>query len=154
MTRSFLCAAVLLTAVACSKQPSPNATSDTMRTPLPAAAPAPTPPPAPAAPGWALTVLYKTPNDPAKFEQYYAATHLPIVAAKQAEIGFSHAVYMKFPRNADGKPPAFYRMAQLWFDTEDALKKGLATPGFKAVGDDIPNFATGGVIAMIGQQTQ
>ncbi len=34
----------------------------------------------------------------------------------------------------------------------DALKKGMATPGFKKVGDDLGNFATGGLTGLIGEQ--
>jgi hypothetical protein len=34
----------------------------------------------------------------------------------------------------------------------DALKKGIATPAFKKVGDDFKNFATGGLTGLIGEQ--
>jgi hypothetical protein len=34
----------------------------------------------------------------------------------------------------------------------DDLKKGIATPAFKKVGDDLPKFATGGLTALIGEQ--
>jgi len=60
---------------------------------------------------------------------------------------------MKFPRNLDGSKPAFYRKAELWFDSEAALTRGIATPGFAAVAGDLPNFATGGVVALTGQET-
>ena len=33
-----------------------------------------------------------------------------------------------------------------------ALKKGTATPAFKKVGDDLKNFATGGLFGPIGEQ--
>ena len=35
----------------------------------------------------------------------------------------------------------------------DDLKKGMATPGFKAVGDDLAKFATGGLIGMVAVET-
>ena len=34
----------------------------------------------------------------------------------------------------------------------DELRKGIATPAFKKVGDDLANFATGGLTALIGEQ--
>ena len=97
-----------------------------------------------AAPTAALVVLYSHPTDTAAFEKYYRDTHLPIVRRNAADIGFSRAVFMKFDRTADGKRPPFYRKAELWFPSEDALKRGMESAGFKAVADDIPNFATGG----------
>ena len=101
---------------------------------------------------WAVVVLYNTPKDPAAFERYYAATHVPLVSKHQQEIGFTRATLTKFPRNLDGSAPALYRQAQLWFDSEEALRRGIATPGFKAVADDLPNFASGGLTAMVAEE--
>jgi uncharacterized protein (TIGR02118 family) len=95
------------------------------------------------------TVLYHTPKDTAAFERYYRATHLPLVVAKQKEIGFTRADLTKFIRTVDGKKPPYYRQAELYFDSFDQLKRGLATPGFKAVADDLSQFATGGLTGMI-----
>ena len=41
----------------------------------------------------------------------------------------------------------------LWFNSMADLEKGIATPGFKAIGDDLAKFANGGLIAMVGEQT-
>ena len=102
---------------------------------------------------WAVVVIYHPPKDPAAFEKYYADVHIPLVQKHAAAIGFSRAVLMKFPRALDGSAPAFYRKAELWFDSPEALERGTATPGFKAVADDLANFATGGVVALVGQET-
>jgi uncharacterized protein (TIGR02118 family) len=110
--------------------------------------------PASDTPVWAVVVLYNWPKDTAAFEKYYSATHLPLVGAKAKEIGFSKAVLIKFLPNADGSKPAHYRMAQLWFPSEAALKAGMATPGFKDVAGDIPKFSTGGQIVLTGQETR
>jgi uncharacterized protein (TIGR02118 family) len=111
-----------------------------------------------AAPGSAgpmaiVTVLYNPPKDTAAFEQYYKATHLPLVLANQKEIGFVRADLTKFASTADGKKPPFYRQAELYFNSMDDLKKGIATAGFKKVADDLPNFATGGLTGMIATTT-
>ena len=34
----------------------------------------------------------------------------------------------------------------------DALEKGTTTPAFKKVGDDFKNFATGGLVGLVGEQ--
>jgi uncharacterized protein (TIGR02118 family) len=100
-----------------------------------------------------VTVLYNTPKDTAAFEKYYSASHLPLVQANQREIGFVRADLTKFSSTADGKKPTFYRQAELYFNSMDDLKKGIATPGFKKVADDLPNFATGGLTALIATAT-
>jgi uncharacterized protein (TIGR02118 family) len=108
---------------------------------------------APAGPQAIVTVVYNQPKDTAAFEQYYSATHLPLVTANQQEIGFTKAELTKFTSTLEGKPPTFYRQAELYFDSMDAAMKGTATPGFKKVGDDLGNFATGGLLAMVAVET-
>jgi uncharacterized protein (TIGR02118 family) len=100
------------------------------------------------------TVIYKQPKDTAAFEKYYADTHLPLVGANQAEIGFTKAELTKFESNLDGSPPAFYRQAELYFPSMDALTKGTATEGFKKVAGDLPNFATGGLDGLVAVETR
>jgi len=105
-------------------------------------------------PGAIVTVIYKAPKDTAAFERYYAETHLPLVAASQGEIGFTRAELTRFNANLDGSKPARYRQAELYFPSMEAAKKGIATPAFKKVGDDLGNFADGGLDALLGVETQ
>ena len=107
----------------------------------------------PAGPGAIVTVLYNSPKGPAAFEKYYAATHLPLLFANQKEIGFARADFTKFNSTLDGKKPIFYRQAELYFDSMDDLQKGVATPGFKKVADDLKNFADGGLTGMVATTT-
>src|SRR3989441_9205816 len=93
---------------------------------------------------WAVVVLYNQPKDTAAFEKYYAEKHVPLFAAHAQEIGVTRAELVKFAPGTDGKPAAIYREADLRWDTKEAMEKGLATPGFKAVSGDLPTFATGG----------
>jgi uncharacterized protein (TIGR02118 family) len=104
---------------------------------------------APAGPMAIVTVLYNTPKDTVAFEKYYAAIHVPLVDAHEKEIGYARRDLTKFVSTADGKKPTFYRQAELYFNSMDDLKKGIATAGFKKVVDDLPNFATGGLVGMI-----
>jgi uncharacterized protein (TIGR02118 family) len=108
---------------------------------------------APAGPAAIVTVIYNQPKDTAAFEKYYAATHVPLVVANQNEIGFKRADLTKFESTLDGKKPTFYRQAELYFDSMDDLQKGVATPGFKKVADDLKNFASGGLIGMVATTT-
>jgi uncharacterized protein (TIGR02118 family) len=101
-----------------------------------------------------VTVIYKQPKDTAAFEKYYAGTHVPLVGANQQEIGFSKAELTKFESNLDGSAPALYRQAELYFPSMAALEKGTATPGFKKVAGDLPNFATGGLEVMVAVETR
>ena len=101
-----------------------------------------------------VTVIYNQPKDTAAFEKYYAATHLPLVGANQAEIGFKKAELTRFASNLDGSAPAFYRQAELYFDSMSDLEKGTATAGFKKVADDLGNFATGGLTGMVAVETR
>jgi uncharacterized protein (TIGR02118 family) len=137
----------LVFAAACSK-PADKAAEAPPADTAAAAAPA-----APAGPQAIVTVIYKQPKSPAAFEKYYSETHVPLVRSKQQEIGFTKAELTKFTSTLDGKKPTFYRQAELYFDDMDALKKGIATPGFKAVGDDLAKFATGGLLGMIAVET-
>ncbi len=106
------------------------------------------------APAAIVTVIYKAPKDTAAFEKYYADTHLPLVTANKGEIGFERAELTKFDSNLDGSQPARYRQAELYFPSTEALKKGLATKGFKQVSDDLGKFASGGLDALIGVETK
>jgi uncharacterized protein (TIGR02118 family) len=99
-------------------------------------------------------VIYQAPKDTAAFEKYYAETHLPLVAASQGGIGFTRAELTRFNANLDGSKPARYRQAELYFPSLEAAKKGIATPAFKKVADDLGNFADGGLDALLGVETQ
>ena len=144
MLRRTLLSAVALFAVAACSKPADKPAVDTT------AAVAPPPAPKPRA---FVTVIYNQPKRADLFEGYYWSTHVPLVGSKQAEVGFTSAELTKFDSNLDGKKASFYRQAVLWFDSMEALEKGIATPGFKEIGDDLANFATGGLTAMVGEET-
>ena len=146
MPRSTFALAALTAMAACSKPAEkPAQMADTTAAP---AAPAPAPPAHQAI----VTVIYKWPKSPAAFEKYYP-THVKIVGDAKAEIGFTKAELTKFTTALDGKKAAFYRQAELYFPSLEAAKKGMATPGFKKVGDDLGKFATGGLVGMVAVET-
>jgi uncharacterized protein (TIGR02118 family) len=136
MQRPLLSFAALVLVAACSK-------------------PAPQQQQAAAAAGvqWAVIVLYNQPKDTAAFERYYAEKHVPLFASHAQEIGVTRAELVKFAATIDGQRPTLYRIADLRWESRAALERGIATPGFKAVAADLPNFATGGVTVLIGGKT-
>jgi len=93
------------------------------------------------------TVLYGTPKNPDEFEKYYESTHLPLVAKMK---GVARLELTKFIAGPDGGKPAFYRMAELYFNTQTEMEQSVGSPEGQAAMDDIQNFATGGVTVLIG----
>ena len=94
-----------------------------------------------------VTVLYGHPTDPAAFESYYATSHLQLVGKVN---GIAKAELTKFLPNPDGSPAAYYRMAELWFETPETMQGALGSAEGKATTDDLVNFATGGVKVLLG----
>jgi len=101
---------------------------------------------------WAVVVIYDHPKDSAAFERYYADVHVPLVQRHASEIGFSRAVLEKFAHGLDGARPKFYRKAELWFDSEQALRRGTGTSAFGTVAGDIPKFASGGFTVLVAEE--
>jgi uncharacterized protein (TIGR02118 family) len=101
-----------------------------------------------AAKGVKLTVLYGAPKDPAAFEKYYLGTHMPMVYKVK---GIKHIELAKGLPGADGKPPAYYRVTELWFSDMKKMQSVTGSPPFQKIVADIPNFATGGATVVAGQ---
>jgi uncharacterized protein (TIGR02118 family) len=101
-----------------------------------------------AAGGIKLTVLYGAPKDPAEFEKYYLEKHMPIASAVKDIKRVELARGLPGP---DGKPPSFYRITELWFDSPELFQQVTATPQWKAVIADVPNFASGGATVLVSK---
>ena len=93
-----------------------------------------------------VVVLYKKPTDPAAFDRYYAATHIPI--AKRIP-GLKKYDISKGPVATPAGPSEFHLVATLEFDDMGALQKALASPEGQAAGADLRNFATGGADLLV-----
>jgi uncharacterized protein (TIGR02118 family) len=94
-----------------------------------------------------LTVLFGQPADPEQFESYYARVHLPL-AAKMP--GVSRLELTKFTPGAGGAQPPYYRMAEIYFASEEQMHKTLRSAEGRAAAADIPNFASGGATFLNG----
>lgn len=94
-----------------------------------------------------LTVLYKHPTDDKLFEDYYKNIHLP-KAAKMT--GHEKFELTKFLSNSDSNKSDYYRMAEFWYLSSEAMQEAMESPEGKATADDLHNFATGGVTMLVG----
>ena len=87
--------------------------------------------------------MYKHPADPAAFDRYYYATHVPI--AKRIP-GLRH--YEVTTGNVSmlgGGDAPYHLIATLTFDSLGAIGRALGSPEGQATAADLGNFATGGV---------
>ena len=89
-----------------------------------------------------LLAMYKTPKDPAAFDRYYFATHVPI--AKRLP-GLRKYETSQGPVGTPGGPSGFHLIAILHFDDTAAIQRAVASPEGQATVADLENFATGGV---------
>ena len=95
-----------------------------------------------------VSVLYGPPTDPEAFEQYYAETHLPLVAKMP---GVARSEASRVVGTPDGAESPYYRIFELWFEDEEALGASMGSPEGQATVADVPNYATGGATILISQ---
>jgi len=96
-----------------------------------------------------FTVLYGHPKDPAEFERYYREVHMPLVMKIK---GLKSVSITKFRPGPNGEQPPYYRMAGLFAGSQEEFNEIMATPEGRAASADLPNFATGGVTILTGDE--
>ena len=67
-------------------------------------------------------MLYPYPRDVDAFERVYSEEHVPMVNA-EAKKGITKFVATKVMGTPDGSAPPFYRIAELYFPSLEALKE-------------------------------
>jgi uncharacterized protein (TIGR02118 family) len=95
-----------------------------------------------------LTVLYQKPSDTEKFDKHYFGTHMPLA---QKMPGLVRADVTRPGPGLDGSEPPYYLQTELVFESTDALMKCFGTPEGQAVGADMANFESEGMIMMVGE---
>jgi uncharacterized protein (TIGR02118 family) len=88
-----------------------------------------------------LMVSYGQPEDPEAFDTYYRDTHTPLALQQPGLLRLTAGR----PVSLDPSQPVPYLVAELDFESEEAMGATLASPEGRAAGKDIRNFATGGV---------
>jgi len=89
-----------------------------------------------------LVVMYRTPKDPAAFDRYYFASHVPI--AKKIP-GLRKYEVSKGPVATPAGASDFHLVAILHFDDMAAIQHAFASTQGQAAAADVQTFATGGV---------
>ena len=95
-----------------------------------------------------MTILYGQPKNAEAFEAYYATEHVKVARALK---GLSRVELSTVMPGLDGKHPAYYRIAELYFENRPHMEKLLGSPEGNALMDDLPKFATGGLTAVISE---
>jgi uncharacterized protein (TIGR02118 family) len=87
-----------------------------------------------------LIVQYGQPTDPAAFDQHYRDVHAGLAQAIPGLVRFTvgHA------RSLDPSTPAPYLVAELDFESAEAMGAGMNSDAGRAAGADVGTFATGG----------
>ncbi len=86
--------------------------------------------------------MYKRPVDPAEFDRYYYATHVPL--AKRIP-GLRKYEVTAGPVTTPAGASPYHLVALLTVDSVAAINAALESAQGQATAADLPNFATGGV---------
>jgi uncharacterized protein (TIGR02118 family) len=94
-----------------------------------------------------LVALYKKPAELEDFDNHYGAVHLPLVRKYP---GLRKLEVTRITGAPIGEAK-FYMMAEMYFDSRDALDAALASQEGKAVARDILSFAAPLITVFIGE---
>lgn len=95
-----------------------------------------------------LVVCYGTPDDTADFDRHYVDTHVGLVHKIPDLKRFEHGKVLGTP---DGAAAPYYYMAELSFDSPEALQAAMGSAEGEAAGADVATFASGGATLMIAE---
>lgn len=87
-----------------------------------------------------LVVTYGHPEDPQAFDAYYHGTHIPLA---QKMPGLQRVTVGK-AQPVDPRTPAPYLIAELDFESAEAMGAAFASPEGRATAADVANVASGG----------
>src|ERR1700719_4020651 len=88
-----------------------------------------------------LVVIYPRPKDVAAFENIYQTEHVPLAVARLA--GKTKIVATKILGSPQGTPP-FYRVAEVYFPSMQALEECAASDGGKEALAHAVKISSGG----------
>lgn len=92
-----------------------------------------------------LMACYGQPSDSSAFDEYYRSTHVPLAEKLPGLQSYT----WRQCASLDDSPPPYYLVAELGFESEQAVGAALGSPEGQAAAGDIPNFATGGVTLFV-----
>lgn len=92
--------------------------------------------------------LYRTPDDPASFDADYFGTHVPVVNATP---GLVRTELAKVTRMMVGEP-AYYVLAELYFDSVDTMKAAFKTDPWRESGANLQAWGGMELVTMFTAQ--
>ena len=97
-----------------------------------------------------LIALYRMPEDVASFDRHYFDVHIPLVR----KIPGLRKVEITKITGAPLGDSKYHLMAEMYFDSMDALNAGNASPEGKATARDLMTFAADVVVLFFGEVSQ
>jgi uncharacterized protein (TIGR02118 family) len=97
-----------------------------------------------------LVVVYPQPKNVEEFEGVYVTEHVPL--AKKIK-GATRFVASRIIGSADGSTPPFYRVAEFYFPSIEALKEAVTDPAGQEAAAHAFAISTGGTpLVMIAEE--
>ncbi len=94
-----------------------------------------------------LVALYKKPAELEEFDKHYDTVHIPLVRKYPG----LRKIEVTTVTGAPIGEAKFYKMAEMYFDSRDALDAALTSQEGKAVARDIMSFAAPLLTVFIGE---
>ncbi|MFL6139925.1 MAG: EthD family reductase [Frankiaceae bacterium] len=95
-----------------------------------------------------FVALYRSPGDPADFDRHYFGEHVPLVNQTP---GLVRAEVAKVTRMMVGEP-AYYVLAELYFDDLDAFKAGTRSDAWVDSGKNLQEWGGMELVTMFTAQ--
>jgi uncharacterized protein (TIGR02118 family) len=92
--------------------------------------------------------LYRTPEDPAAFEQHYFGSHVPLV---EKTPGLLENRVHRVTRQFVGEP-AWFLLAELVFESPEAMKQAFRTEEWAASGADLQSWGGMELVTMFAAE--
>jgi uncharacterized protein (TIGR02118 family) len=91
-----------------------------------------------------LVVLYNQPTDPDHFREYYVNTHLPLATKMPGLLDWRYSFEVA---DAEGGSP-YFAIFEGDFADKASMAAAFSSPEGAAALADMPNYATGGSVAL------
>jgi uncharacterized protein (TIGR02118 family) len=95
-----------------------------------------------------LIALYTQPENPTEFDQKYFGTHVPLI---EKVPGLLKMEVAKVSKNLMGGATPYYMIAELTFESMDALNAAMSSPEGQAAGQNIMSFAASNVTLLASE---
>ena len=92
--------------------------------------------------------LYRTPEDPAAFERHYFGSHVPLV---ERTPGLLENRVHRVTRQFVGEP-AWFLLAELVFESPEAMKQAFGTEEWAASGADLQSWGGMELVTMFAAE--